>query len=176
MSDSANPWTTARQASLLLRLLSSFSRVWLCDTIDGSPLAPPSLGFSRWEHWSGLPFPSPMHESESEVAQLCLTLSNPMDWSLPVSSIHGIFQAKEYWSGFPLPSPLGLPVHHQLPETTQTHVHWVGDGIQPSHPLLSFWNLLTYWVHIKKSGKNIQKNCTKKIFTTQIITMVWSPT
>ena len=31
----------------------------------------------------------------------------------------------------------GLPVHHQLPECTQTHVHWVGDAIQPSHPLLS---------------------------------------
>ena len=30
-----------------------------------------------------------------------------------------------------------LPVHHQLPESTQTHVHWVGDAIQPSHPLLS---------------------------------------
>ena len=36
----------------------------LCDPIDSSPLAPPSLGFSRQEHWSGLPFPSPMHESE----------------------------------------------------------------------------------------------------------------
>ena len=36
----------------------------LCDPIDGSPQAPPSLGFSRQEHWSGLPFPSPMHESE----------------------------------------------------------------------------------------------------------------
>ena len=31
----------------------------------------------------------------------------------------------------------GLPVHHQLPESTQTHVHWLGDAIQPSHPLLS---------------------------------------
>ena len=31
----------------------------------------------------------------------------------------------------------GLPVYHQLPECTQTHVHWVGDAIQPSHPLLS---------------------------------------
>ena len=31
----------------------------------------------------------------------------------------------------------GLPVHHQLPEFTQTHVHWVTDAIQPSHPLLS---------------------------------------
>ena len=35
--------------------------------------APPSLGLSRQEHWSGLPFPSPMHESESEFAQSCLT-------------------------------------------------------------------------------------------------------
>ena len=34
-------------------------------------------------------------------------------------------------------STQGLPVHHQLPEFTQTHVHWVGDAIQPSHPLLS---------------------------------------
>ena len=43
-------------------------------------------------------------ESESEVTQSCLTLSDPMDCSPPGSSIHGIFQAK-YWSGVPLPSP-----------------------------------------------------------------------
>ena len=49
---------------LLLLLLSRFSRVRLCDPIDGSHQAPPSLGFSRQEHWRGLPFPSPMHESE----------------------------------------------------------------------------------------------------------------
>ena len=36
----------------------------LCDPIDGSPPGSPSLGFSRQEHWSELPFPSPMHESE----------------------------------------------------------------------------------------------------------------
>ena len=52
----------------------------------------PSLGFSRQEHWSGLPFLSPMHESE--VAQLCPTLSDPMDCSLQGSSIHGILQAR----------------------------------------------------------------------------------
>ena len=50
----------------------------------------------------------------SSVAQSCLTLCNPMNHSMP-----------------------GLPVHHQLPEFTQTHVHRVGDAIQPSHPLLS---------------------------------------
>ena len=55
---------------------------------------PLSLGFSRQEHWSGLPFPSPMHESESQVAQSCLTPSDPMDCSLPGSSVHGIFQAR----------------------------------------------------------------------------------
>jgi len=40
------------------------SRPTLCDPIDGSPPGSPSLGFSRQEHWSGLPFPSSMHESE----------------------------------------------------------------------------------------------------------------
>ena len=50
----------------------------------------------------------------SSVAQSCLTHCNPMDCSMP-----------------------GSPVHHQLPELTQTHVHWVGDAIKPSHPLSS---------------------------------------
>ena len=50
---------------LLLPLLSPFSRVRLCATPQREAhQAPPSLGFSRQEHWSGLPFPSPMHESE----------------------------------------------------------------------------------------------------------------
>ena len=50
---------------LLLLLLSHFSRVRLCVTPQvAAHQAPPSLGFSRQEHWSGLPFPSPMHESE----------------------------------------------------------------------------------------------------------------
>ena len=48
--------------AVLLLLLSRFSRVWLCATPETA--AHPSLGFSRQEHWSGLPFPSPMHESE----------------------------------------------------------------------------------------------------------------
>ena len=50
----------------------------------------------------------------SSVAQSCPALCDPMDCSTP-----------------------GLPVHHQLPESTQTHVHQVGDAIQPSHPLSS---------------------------------------
>ena len=52
----------------------------------------------------------------SSVTQLCLTLCDTMNHSMP-----------------------GLPVHHQLLESTQTHVHWVGDAIQQSHPL--------WWCH-----------------------------
>ena len=50
----------------------------------------------------------------SSVSPSCLTLCDSMDRSMP-----------------------GFPVHHQLPESSQTHVHWVGDALQPSHPLLS---------------------------------------
>ena len=51
---------------LLLLLLRRFSRVWLCVTSQtAAHQAPPSPGFSRQEHWSGLPFPSPMHENEN---------------------------------------------------------------------------------------------------------------
>ena len=54
------------------------------------------------------------HFHKTSAAQSCLTLCNPMDCST-----------------------LGLPVHHQLPELAQTHVHQVGDDIQPSQPLSS---------------------------------------
>ena len=78
---------------LLLLILSRSSRVRLCETPEtAAHQAPPSLGFSRQEHWSGLPFPSPKHESE--VAESCLTLSSPMDYSPPGSPIHGTLQAR----------------------------------------------------------------------------------
>ena len=78
---------------LLLMLLSCFSRVQLLATPwAAAHQAPPSMGFSRQEHWSGLPFPPPMHESE--VAQSCPTLRDPMDCSPPGSSVHGVFQAR----------------------------------------------------------------------------------
>ena len=82
---------------LLLLLLSRFSRVGLCATPQtAAHQAPPPLGFSRQEHWSGLPFPSPRKvKSESEVTKSCPTLSDPMGrCSLPGSSTHGIFQAR----------------------------------------------------------------------------------
>ena len=73
--------------------VKSLSRVRLLATPwTAAYQAPPSMGFSKQEYWSGLPFPSPMHESE--VAQSCPTLGDPMDCSLPGSSIHGILQAR----------------------------------------------------------------------------------
>ena len=64
----------------------------LCNPIDGSPPGSAVPGILQQEHWSGLPFPSPIRESE--VAQSCLTPSDPMYCSLAGSSIHGIFQAR----------------------------------------------------------------------------------
>ena len=91
---------------LLLLLLNHVSRIWLCATPKTAAHdTPPSLGFSRQEHKSGLPFPSPMHasekwkwkvkmKSESDVAQLCLTLSDPKDSSPSGSPVPGILQAR----------------------------------------------------------------------------------
>ena len=66
----------------------------LCDPIDGSPPASAIPGILQARTLSGLPFPSPMHKSESEVTELCPTLSDPMDCSLPGSFVYGIFQAR----------------------------------------------------------------------------------
>ena len=88
------------------------SQTWLSNwtELDCSPPGSSAHGILQEEYWSGLPFPSPMRESE--VSQSYLTLSDFMDCSIP-----------------------GFPVYHQLLELTQTYVHWVSDAIQPSHPL-----------------------------------------
>ena len=65
MGDTCTPVADSHLLLLLLLLLSRFSHVRLCATPwTAAPQAPPSLGFSRQEHWSGLPLPSPKHESE----------------------------------------------------------------------------------------------------------------
>ena len=73
----------------------------------------------------------------SSVTQSWPTLCTPMDCSMP-----------------------GIPVHHQLPEFTQTHAHWVGDAIQPSHPLLSpsppTFNLSQHRVFSNESALHIR--------------------
>ena len=101
----------------LLLLLSHFSRVQLCATPEmAAHQAPLSLGFSRQEQWSGLPFLSPMHKSESEVAQSCPTLSDPMDCSPPGSSVHGIFQARVLeWGAIPFSNLRSLEIEIPCP-------------------------------------------------------------
>ena len=79
--------------------------------MDCSPPGSSGPEVSRQEYWSGLPGQLVQF---SLIAQLCLTLCDPMDCSTP-----------------------GFPVHYQLPELAQTHVYRVGDAIQPSHPLSS---------------------------------------
>ena len=118
----------------------------LCNMWTVVHQIPLSMGFSRQQHWNGWSCPPPGDLPNpgikctslmsaalaggfftisttwealpsvqfSSVAQLCLTLCDPMNRCMP-----------------------GVPVHHQLPEFTQTHVHQVGDAIQPSHPLSS---------------------------------------
>ena len=94
---------------LLLLLLSSFSRVQLCATPwTAAHQAPPSLGFSRQEHWSGLPFPSPMHESRkwkrnrSVISDWLFVTPWTAAYQAPPSTG---FSRQEYWSGVPLSSP-----------------------------------------------------------------------
>ena len=85
------------------------------------------------------------------VTQSCPTPCNPMNRSMP-----------------------GLPVHHQLPEFTQTHVHQVSDAIQPSHPLLSpsppTFNLsqhqgLFQWVDSASGGQTIGATASASVLT-----------
>ena len=93
--------------------------------------APPSLGFSRQEHWSGFPFPSPTHESE--VKPLCGVRLGATSWTAAHQAPPSKgFSRQEYWSGLPLPSP--------------SHV---AEGIKPS-PLKSLGSLLATdspWTH-----------------------------
>ena len=101
----------------------------LCDPRDGSPPGSPVPGIlqTRTLEWVAISFSNSvvkiLFKKEEEVARhvvccsvtkLCLTLCDPMDCSTP-----------------------GFPVLHHLSELAQTHVHRVGDAIQPSHPLLS---------------------------------------
>ena len=90
----------------------------------------------------------------SSVTQLCPTLCDPMNHSMP-----------------------GLPVHHQLPEFTQTHVHWVGDAIQPSHPLSSpsplAFSLSNIRVFPNESALHIRFHSKMLLLSSKPTTKLW---
>ena len=105
------------QVSIHFPCVPDICVVWVCSSLCGSHLPPwtqiQSIATQFWRNsWlinHGLQF--------SSVVQSCPTLCDPdtvLDCSTP-----------------------GFPVHHELPELTQTNVHWVGDAIQQSHPLSS---------------------------------------
>ena len=117
-----------------------------------------SVGFSRQEYWSGLSFPSPedfptpgnelrspalqVNSLPSEPPGKPITCPNTQERKLDLGLWLSVQLSSVTHSCSTLCNPLdcstpGLPVHHQLPEFTQTHVHHVGDAIQPSHPLSS---------------------------------------
>ena len=114
------PWTVTYQASLF-------------------------MGFSRQEYWSGLPFlsagdlPDPGIESRSLALQADALPSEPPGNTLTLFQFSPVQFSSVAQSSPTLCDPMncsmpGLPVHHHLPQFTQTHVHQVRDAIQPPHP------------------------------------------
>ena len=93
---------------------SSLILVIIPETLRSTKLLALCLWYSTWNTFPQHPRWVFFRVQFSSVAQLCPTLCDPMNRRMP-----------------------GLPVHHHPPEFTQTHVHQVGDAIQPSHPLSS---------------------------------------
>ena len=117
----------------LLLLLSCFSRVQLCATPEtAAHQAPPSLGISRQEHWSGLPFPSPMYQSE-KWKWSCSVVSNS-------SRPHGLQPTRllHPWD-FPGKST-GVGCHRLLREAWCAAIH----GVAKSQTQLSDWTDLNW--------------------------------
>ena len=99
---------------ILLRVILNIKSIFHHCCINSNQLAMLTFILSGWTYTQFKPFPSSESVQFSSVTQSCPTLCDPMDCSTP-----------------------GLPVHHQLLELTQTHVHWVSDAIQPSYSLSS---------------------------------------
>ena len=94
---------------------NSCSLSWWCHPTISAPVIPFSSRFQFFQCASLFKWVSSSHSVQfSSLSQSCPTLCDPMNCSIP-----------------------GLPVHHQLTEFTQTHIHRAGDAIQPSHPLSS---------------------------------------
>ena len=135
----------------VLLLLSHFSRVWLCATPKtAAHQAPPSLGFSRQEHWSGLPLPPPMHETEKwKWKWSCVRLSGT-PWTAARQAPPSMgFSRQEYWSGCHclLLMPPGLPVKIRM-------VTW---WKRNNHPINTYPFSWSSWPHFSSSQGEIRK-------------------
>ena len=129
-------------------MLSCFSHVQLCATLwTVAYQAPLSMGFSRQEYWSGLPFPLPGDLPNPGIEPMSLMSPSLIDgffttsatweaqllYSVQFSSVAQ--SCPTLWDPMNRSTP-GLLVPHHLPEFAQVHVHCIGDAIQPSHPLV----------------------------------------
>ena len=108
---------------LLLLLLSHFSCVRLCATPEmAAQQALPSLRFSRQEHWSGLPFPSPMHGSEKWKWKWSRVQLLATPWTAAYQAPPSMrFARQEYWSGLSLPSPKSLHTYTETKHHTRAN-------------------------------------------------------
>ena len=169
-ANSGRQWRTGKPGMRLF--MGSQSQTGLSDCVTpqtAAHQAPPSLGFSRQEYWSGLPFPSPMHESEKwkwsrfSCARL---LATPWTAAYQAPPSMG-FSRQEYWSGVPSPSPinttalsskfLGIPwvpfnlwwfsEHDPLPSKISFSfvAYFCYDIIILCHSDLKFWCHCSFW-------------------------------
>ena len=136
--------------------MSTFNAERGCSHVllDTSVLITISLWLWTSHHLPDFLFPFPMDTMRgsnelnpqfSSVTQLCLTLCDPMDYSMP-----------------------GLPVHHQLPEPTQTHVHHIGEGIQLSHPRHPFLLLPVIFPNIQVFSNESSLRQVAKVLELQL--------
>ena len=126
-------------AHACMHTLSHFSHVWLFVTLwTEAHQAPLSMWFSRQEHWSGLPC-SPEDLPYPGIKSVFLMSPALTGGSFTTSTTWELVQSLSHvWLCDSMDcSTTGLLVHHQVLEFTQTHVHWVSNAIQPSHPRLS---------------------------------------
>ena len=129
---------------LLLLLLIHFNRVQLYVTPKtAAHQAPPSLGFSRQEHWSGLPFPSPMHESEK------------WKWKLKVKSLsHGRHSATPWTAALQAPASMGFSrqeywrgchcLLQYFPDSNHKIVFWVDESVS----VLQITSFVSFFPHM----------------------------
>ena len=121
--------STPKDRTWVLGIADGFFTIWAAWEAHGYPLTSPTAGAK------------PLHpiSNQQQVKREVQPWKHPDKSSLSHISVQFSSVAQSYWN---LCDPMdcstpGLPVHHQLLEFTQTQVHWVGDAIQPSHPLLS---------------------------------------
>ena len=146
----------------MLLLLSLFSRIRLCATPwTAAYQASPSRGFSRKEHWSGLPFPSPMHESGKWKVKVKL-LSRVWLLATPRTAAHQSppsmgFSRQQYWSGVPLPSPWYVYIHSINPLVYGTNTHNVNLKIFSNLYYIS--NLPIKYIHNQPAAAMLLQSC-----------------